>query len=237
MVGENGMITEFLRNASYFGVVLCLVTYYMGVWLKKRFKLAILNPLLLAIVMTILTLLVTKVDYPSFNAGARYLSYLLTPATICLAIPLHEQFEILKKNYVAVLCGIFSGVVTSLAAVAMMAMAFALSHEEYVTFLPKSITTAIGIGVCEELGGYTAITAAAIIITGVLGNVIGESVLKLCRVTEPVAKGIAMGTSAHAIGTARAMEMGEVEGALSSLSIVVAGIMTVVLVNLVTGIL
>ena len=187
--------------------------------------------------MTIATLLVTKVDYASFQAGSKYLSYLLTPATICLAIPLYEQFEILKKNYPAVLCGIFSGVVTSLAAVAMLAMAFGLTHEEYVTFLPKSITTAIGLGVSEELGGYTTITAAAIIITGVLGNVIAEAVLRLFRITEPVAKGVAIGTSAHAIGTARAMEIGEVEGALSSLSIVVAGIITVAGVNLVAGIL
>lgn len=172
-------------------------------------------------------LLVCGVDYDSYQEGAKYLSYLLTPATVCLAVPLYEQYEALRKNWRAVLAGIAAGVVASLLSILAMAVLFSLGHEEYVTFLPKSITTAIGMGVSEELGGYVPVTVAVIIITGVLGNVLAEPVLRLFRIREPVARGVALGTASHAIGTTRAMEMGEVEGAMSSLSIVVSGILTV----------
>ena len=196
--------------------------------LKKKFKLAILNPLLISIIITIAFLACTGISYEKYDEGAKYLSYLLTPATVCLAIPLYEQLELLKKNWHAVLIGILSGVLSSLGAILGMAVLFRFSHEEYVTFLPKSITTAIGMGVSEKLGGYVSISVAAIIITGVLGNIFAEIVFRLFRIQEPVAKGIALGTASHAIGTAKAMELGEVEGAMSSLSIVVAGLITVI---------
>ena len=156
------------------------------------------------------------------------MSWLLTPATVCLAIPLYEQLELLKKNWAAVAAGIVSGVLTSLATVFVLALLFGLNHQEYVTLLPKSITTAIGMGVSEELGGYVTITVAVIVITGVLGNILGELVCRIFGIKEPIAKGLALGTSAHAIGTAKAMELGEIEGAMSSLSIAVAGVITVV---------
>ena len=146
---------------------------------------------------------------------------------MALAVPLYEQFELLKHNAAAVIAGIIAGVLSSLGSVMGLAVLFGFSHEEFVTFLPKSITTAIGMGVSEELGGIVPITAGVIIITGVLGNILGELVLKLFRIKEPVAKGIALGTSAHAICTAKAMELGEAEGAMSSLSIAVSGIITV----------
>ncbi len=167
-------------------------------------------------------------DYDTYNEGAKYLSWLLTPATVCLAIPLYEQLELLKKNWAAVAAGIVSGVLTSLATVFVLALLFGLNHQEYVTLLPKSITTAIGMGVSEELGGYVTITVAVIVITGVLGNILGELVCRIFGIKEPIAKGLALGTSAHAIGTAKAMELGEIEGAMSSLSIAVAGVITVV---------
>ena len=126
------------------------------------------------------------------------------------------------------MAGIVSGALTSVTCVLVLSMLFQLSHAEYVTLLPKSITTAIGMGISEELGGYVTITVAVIIITGVLGNICGEAVCKIFKITNPVAKGIALGTSSHAIGTAKAMEMGEIEGAMSSLSIVIAGICTMV---------
>lgn len=143
-------------------------------------------------------------------------------------MPLYRQMNLLKKNIKAVVLGIVSGVLASLVSVLALAWLFGLSHEEYVTLLPKSITTAIGMGVSEELGGIVTITVAVIIITGVLGNMIAEAVCRIARINEPIAKGLALGTSAHAIGTAKAMEMGEVEGAMSSLAIAVAGLLTVV---------
>ncbi len=219
---------EFFRQSAFFGVILSLVAYGIGFELKKRFKFAIFNPLLIAIILVMIVLVSLHIDYDVYNEGAVYISYLLTPATVCLAVPLYEQFELLKKNWKALLIGILSGCIASMGSILAMSVIFSLSHEEYVSFLPKSITTAIGMGVSEELGGYVSITVAVIIITGVLGNMIGEQLLKLFRVTDPIAKGIAFGTASHAIGTAKAMEIGEIEGAMSSLSIVVSGIITVV---------
>lgn len=219
---------EFFQTSAFAGVTLSLMAYFIGIALKKKLKIGLLNPLLVSIVITIAVLCIAEIDYDTYNAGAKYLSWLLTPSTVCLAIPLYEQLELLKKNFKAVCAGIFSGVITSMLTVYVLSLLFHLSHEEYVTLLPKSITTAIGMGVSEELGGYVTITVAVIVITGVLGNILAEIVCKVFRITEPIAKGIAIGSSSHAIGTAKAMEMGEIEGAMSSLSIAVAGVLTVI---------
>ncbi len=219
---------ELLCSSTFFGVAISLIAYFIGMLLKKKLKFALFNPLLISIALTMVAIVLLKVDYQSYNSSAKYLGYLLTPATVALAIPLYEQTELLKKNAKAILIGISSGVITSLVSVFLLALLFKLNHTEYVTLLPKSITTAIGIGVSEELGGYVNITAAIIIITGVLGNIIAESVCKLFRITHPIAKGVAIGTSTHAGGTAKAIEMGEIEGAMSGLSIAVAGLLTVV---------
>ena len=220
-------MSELMGDSLFFGVVVSVLAYQAGLWIKRKWKLAVFNPLLISIFLVIAVLLIFDVDYERYNEGAKYLSYLLTPATVCLAIPLYEQLEQLKKNAKAIAAGILSGVLSSLVSVLALAAAFGLSHEEYVTLLPKSITTAIGMGVSEELGGIVTITVAVIIVTGVLGNIIAELVCKIFRIHEPVAKGIAIGSASHAIGTAKAMEMGEVEGAMSSLSIAVSGLLTV----------
>ncbi len=228
---------EMLKDSVFFGVVISLLAYYAGMWLKKKFKLPIFNPLLISIIITIVVLLCTKMDYQVYYSGAKYISYLLTPATICLAIPLYEQVSLLKKQWKAVVGGIVTGVITSMLCIFAMCLIMGLGHTEYVTLLPKSITTAIGMGVSEELGGYVTITVAVIIITGVFGNIIGEVVCKIFRINEPIAKGLALGTSAHAIGTAKAMEMGEVEGAMSSLSVAVAGLLTVIVASVFSGLI
>lgn len=221
-------MTDFCNNSVYFGVAVSLVGYVIGVQLKKKFKLAVLNPLMISIIFVVGVVLLFKLDYPSYKKQAEILNYLLTPATIALAIPLYQQLSLLRKNLLAVICGIISGVFASMSSVLAMSVLFSLSHEDFVTLLPKSITTAIGMGVSEELGGIQTITVAIIIVTGVLGNVIGEGVCKLFRITEPISRGLALGTAAHAIGTAKALEMGEIEGAMSSLSIAVSGLLTVV---------
>lgn len=219
---------ELLGDSVFFGVMVSILAYELGLFLKKKTKLAICNPLLVSIAAVMVLLALTGVDYETYEKGANLLGYLLTPATVCLAIPLYEQIALLKNNCKAIMAGIISGVLTSLISILAMAAVFGFSHEEYVTLLPKSITTAIGMGVSEELGGIVTITVAAIIVTGILGNVIGEHVCRLFRVEDPVAKGIALGSASHAIGTSRAMEMGEIEGAMSSLSIAVAGLLTVI---------
>lgn len=226
---------EFIENSVFFGAFVSLGAYEIGLLMKRKFKLAIFNPLLISIFCVMGILMVLGVDYESYEEGGKYISYLLTPATVCLAVPLYQQLHLLKKNIKAIAAGIVSGVLTSLVSVLLLAKLFGLSHEEYVTLLPKSITTAIGMGVSEELGGIVTITVAVIIITGVLGNVIADAVYKIAKIEEPVAKGLALGTSAHAIGTAKAMEFGEVEGAMSSLAIAVAGLLTVIAASVFAG--
>lgn len=227
-------MNEFLQDSMFAGVTISLIAYLIGVMLKKKFKSGIFNPLLISIVVSIVILAAGNVDYETYNEGAKYLSWLLTPATVCLAIPLYEQWSLLKKHYKAVMLGLAAGTVTSLSTVLGLSLLCGLSHKEYVTLLPKSITTAIGMGVSEELGGYVTITVAVIIITGVFGNMFGELICKIFRITVPVSKGLAFGASSHAIGTAKAIEIGEIEGAMSSLAIAVSGVLTVVLASLYT---
>lgn len=219
---------ELIDNSVYIGVLISLASYALGAWLRKKTGLSFFNPLLVSIVLVILFLSVSGISYSTYAESADYISFLLTPATICLAVPLYEQFKLLKKNWKAVVAGIVSGVVSSLVCIFLMALLFRFDHQTYVTFLPKSITTAIGMGVAEELGGYVSLAVVVIVITGVLGNVIAEAVLKLFKIEEPIAKGIAIGSSSHAVGTAKAMEIGQIEGAMSSLSIVVCGLLTVI---------
>ena len=219
---------DFIQNSVFFGVTISLLSYGLGVWLKKKFKVALINPLLISVIITTAVLLLLKIDYGVYEKGASILTYMLTPATVCLAIPVYEKLEILKKNKGAILIGVASGVVTSLLLTLILAIVFKIGHSNYVTLLPKSVTTAIGMEISAGLSGYVPLTVAAIVITGILGNVIGELVFKLFRITHPIAKGIGLGTSAHVVGTAKAVELGEIEGAMSSLSVVVAGIMTVV---------
>jgi predicted murein hydrolase (TIGR00659 family) len=221
-------VRGFLTNSVYFGVIISLAGYIFGVKIKNKFRSSLFNPLLISIIFVMAVLVLFHVDYESYNNGAKILSYLLTPATVCLAIPLYQQLELLKKNIKAVFFGIFAGMLSSLLSVLALAYLFRLSHAQYVTLLPKSITTAIGLGISEELGGITTITVAVIIITGVLGNIIAELICKIFRIHHPIAVGLALGTSAHAIGTAKALEIGEIEGAMSSLSIAVCGLLTVI---------
>ena len=208
-------MNDFFRESMFAGVTLSLVAYLIGTLLKKKFKLGIFNPLLISIVVSIVVLVVGKVDYYTYNEGAKYLSWLLTPATVCLAVPLYEQWGLLLKNFKAVMLGFVAGTITSLTTVLVLALICGLSHEEYVTLLPKSITTAIGMGVSEELGGYVTITVAVIIITGVLGNIFGELICKIFKIDEPISKGLAFGASS-----------------MSSLAIAVSGILTVALSSL-----
>lgn len=222
------LLNDFLSTSLFFGVFISLAGYEFGLLLKSRLKLALFNPLLISIIFVMAVLLTAGIDYDAYYSSAQYLSYLLTPATVCLAIPLYKQISLLRENKLAILLGIFAGVLTSLGSVLALSFVFRLSYEQYVTLLPKSITTAIGMGVSQELGGIQTITVAVIIVTGILGSILAESILKLFKITHPIAKGLALGTSSHAIGTTKAMEMGEIEGAMSSLSIAVAGLFTVI---------
>ena len=228
---------EMLQNSVYFGVLISLGSYAMGMLLKRKTNWTFMNPLLVSIVLCIIVITLTGTSYKDYNAGASWLSYLLTPATVCLAVPLYQQMELLKKNWKAIMGGIISGVLSSAVCILVLCLIFHLEHYMFVTLLPKSITTAIGMGVSEELNGIVTITVAVIIITGVVGNVLADFVYKLFHVTHPVAKGVGLGTSAHAIGTAKALEMGEIEGAMGSLAIAVAGLLTAFIIPILVAVL
>ena len=219
---------DFALNSVYFATFLTFVTYGIGMFLKKKLRLRILNAMLISIGLSIAVVVLLKVKFTVYQNSARYLNYFLTPATVCLAVPLYEQFQTLKQNWKAILGGIIAGVLTNLVLVLGMCVVLSVGHKEYVSILPKSITTAIGLALSQEMGGIVPITMAMIIITGNLGNIFAEVLCRLFRIKDPVARGIAVGTSSHVLGTTKAMEMGQVEGAMSSLSIAVAGILTVV---------
>ncbi len=221
-------MNDTFTQSAFAGVTVSLIAYMIGTYLKKKFKIGLFNPLLISMAITIVFLLIFNIDYEVYNQGAKYISWFLTPATVCLAIPLYEQVNLLKKNFTAIMLGIISGVITSIMTVFVLGLVMKLEHAEYVTLLPKSITTAIGMGVSEELGGYVTITVAVIIVTGVIGNILADLLFKIFAIKEPIAKGVSLGSSSHAIGTAKAMEIGEIEGAMSSLSIAVAGLITVI---------
>ena len=223
---------EFLLRSSYFGLVLTLVTFQVGKLIHKKMHFFLFSPLLVSIVLCIVFLVLAKIPYESYETGSRFISLLLTPATVCLAIPLYEQFEKLKANSLAVLAGIVCGVVCNLALIFALSLVFKIGHTEYVSMLAKSVTTAIALGVTEELHGLTAIIVVMVTITGNLGNLVGVQVCRLFGIEERVAKGVALGSSSHGMGTSRALEEGAVEGAVSGLSVGITGLVTVVLAPL-----
>ena len=228
-------MTEFFSESMFFGAVISLLAYALGTAIQKKWKYAIFNPMLIAIVVIILVLTVMGIDYDVYNKGAEYITYFLTPATVCFAIPLYEQYERLKKNWRAILAGTVAGVLSSMLSIFLLSMLFCLAHEQYVSLLPKSITTAIGIALSGELGGIPTLTVAAIMVTGIFGNICARSLCRPFRIKEPAAVGLAIGAAAHAIGTVRAREIGEEEGAISSLSIVVCGLLTVLAASVFAG--
>lgn len=227
---------ELISSLSYFGLFLTLATFALAREVNRRAGRELLNPLLCSTLLCCGVLLLTGTDFETYYAsGADMLDYLITPATICLAIPLYRQFELLKRNAAAVLAGCVAGVGAHMLGCLLMLAVFRLDAAQYITLLPKSITTAIGKSLSEELGGYPAITMATIMITGIFGAVASPSLLRLFRVTDPVAQGLAIGTASHAAGTSRAVELGDVQGAASSLAIVVAGLLTVAAAPLFAG--
>ena len=224
-------MTDFIRSSSFFCVALTLIAFCAASALQKKWKLAIFNPILLSAAAVIVVLKVLDIPNETYQAGCQILSFLLTPATICLSISFYEQFQNLKKHLLAVSTGVVAGTVASIGAVWALSRIFDLDSSLLVSMLPKSVTTAIGVALSTELGGVAAITTAAIIITGIFGNIIGPSLCRLFRLDDPVAQGAAFGTSAHVIGTTRAMEMNTLAGAVSSLSLTLAGIVTCIMMS------
>ena len=218
---------------SLFALVLTLGAYEIGLFCQKKTKSPLCNPLLIASLLVIGFLLVTSIPNEDYQAGTAIFSWLLTPATVCLALPLYRQIKVLKKNLPAILAGVTAGTLTSLSCVFGLCKLLGLDESLTISLLPKSVTTAMGMVLSELNGGIASISAAAIIITGILGSLFGSVLCKLFRFKDPISQGVAIGTSTHVIGTSRAAEMGDLQGAVSSLSLAVAGLLTAVLFPLV----
>lgn len=227
-------MTELFASSSYFCVVLTLAAFAASSALQKKTKLAIVNPILVSAATVMVVLTVLDIPNETYQQGNAILSFLLTPATICLAIGFYQQFQALKKHLGAIILGVLVGSVCSLGFIYAMSRLFDLDQTILYSLLPKSITTAIGAPLCEEIGGIATVTTFAISITGTFGNIIGPALCKLFRIHDPIAQGVAFGTSAHVIGTAKATEMSQLAGAVSSLSLTIAGLITVVAMSFLT---
>ena len=218
-----------LWESPFFGVTLTILAYWAGCKIQKRTGLVICNSQFLAVNMIIAMLSVFDIPYAAYNAGGSLINLFLGPATVCLAVTIYSQIDLLKKNFLPILVGCAAGTLTSVFSIWGMCRLFGLDDALTVSLLPKSVTTPIATAISEGQGGIVSITVAAVIYTGILGNLCAPALVRLLRVKDPVAAGLAIGACSHAMGTARALELGETEGAMSGLAIGLCGIATTVL--------
>lgn len=230
-------MVDVFENIALLPLVLTLGAYQVGLWCRKKWDNPLCNPILIAVILVAGFLLLTGVPVEMYQSGTSSISWLLTPATVCLALPLYERLKVLKKNLFAILAGITAGTLVSLACVFLLCRLFRLEDTFTVSLLPKSITTAMGIVLSGQSGGIPSLTTAVIIVTGILGSLAGSVLCKLFKLKDPVSQGVAFGTASHVIGTSKASELGQLQGAVSSLSLTVAGILTAVLFPLACSLL
>ncbi|WP_346907522.1 LrgB family protein [Faecalicatena orotica] len=220
---------EVLYTSPYFGVALSVITFGIGVKLQQKTKSAVCNPLIIAIVLTIGVLLVLRIPYESYNKGGEIINMFLAPATACLAVSIYTKLSVLKKYWLPIIVGCIAGSLASMGSVYVMCRLFRLDESLTMSMLPKSVTTPIAVGVAQAHGGVIPITVVAVIFTGILGSILAPMLIRLFRVSDPVAAGLAIGSCSHAVGTSKAIEIGEIEGAMSGLAIGICGIVTVLL--------
>lgn len=218
-----------LTASPLFGIVLSIAAFEIGVWIQKKLKIPVANPLLIAIAIIIAILNGFHITFDNFNAGGQVISLFLAPATAVLALSVYSQLEVLRKHFLPIFIGCLAGSAASMTSAVLLCRLFGLDDALAASMMPKSVTTPIAMGISEKHGGIVSVTVAAVVITGVLGAVFAPALIKLFRVRDPIAAGVAIGTSSHAVGTSKALELGEIEGAMSSIAIGVAGILTSIL--------
>lgn len=228
---------DLLTTTSLFGILLTFAMYLLGDKLYRKWPIVIFTPLLFGFVTIIMLLMTLDIPFENFNIGGKFLTMFITPATVALAIRLERNIIYLKKYYPAIITGIFLGVLIHSFLIITLALLFRLDQTMVATLLPKSITTAIAVGISESLGGIASLTVALVVLTGIFGALVGPRLFQIFKIDDPVAQGIGMGAGAHAMGTSKAIEIGEVEGAMSSLAIVITGIVTVVIAPLTMNLL
>ena len=223
---------EIISNNMFFGIFISLIAFEIGLFIYKKTKLPIFNPLLTATILIICFLKIFNIDFDTYNNGGQFINIFLGPATIVLAVPLYKKLNLLKENFLPIFSGILVGSLVSVLSVISIATFFVLYHSLTVSLLSKSVTTPIGIEITNSLGGSSSITVLAIVLSGIIGAIVGPTVFKVLKINNPISMGVSLGTASHAVGTSKALEIGEQEGAMSSLSIGVAGIVTVFLAPL-----
>lgn len=221
------MMAELFAS-PFFGIALSVIAFWVGVRIQKKTGLVLCNPLLIAIVLVSAVLLVCRIPYESYNQGGAIINMFLAPATACLAVSIYTQINLLKENWLPILVGCTAGSITSMGSIYLMCRLFRLDEAVSASLIPKSVTTPIAVSISANLGGIQAITVVAVIITGILGSILAPVLIKLFRVKDPVAAGLAIGACSHAVGTSKALELGETEGAMSGLAIGICGILTVI---------
>lgn len=223
---------DWFIETPYFGILISIIAFEIGLYIYKKTKIPLFHPLLISITLIILTLSIFDINLSSYEKGGNIISLFLGPVTVTLAIPLYRQTELLKKHKMPILIGVFTGVITSFISVVVLAKIFNYDTKMIYSLIPKSITTPIGIEISETIGGIRSITVMSIVITGIIGAIIAPFVCKIFKIEHKVARGIAIGTSSHAVGTAKAMEIGETEGAMSGLAMGLAGLVTALIMPL-----
>lgn len=218
-----------LISTPIFGVMISLIAFEIGLYINRKTKISFLNPLLISILIVIMILNTFNISLDDYNKGGQLISFFLGPATVVLAVPLYKKFSLLRENAASILAGISIGCIVSIISVVFFSKLFGLDKLIELSLVPKSVTTPIGIEISKQLGGISAITVGAIVITGIIGAIIGPIVFKIFGIKDKVAMGVALGTSSHAVGTTKAVEMGETEGAMSGLAIGVSGLITVII--------
>ena len=221
------LLSELL-SSPFFGIALSIVAFSIGVWIQKKTGLVICNPLIIAIVLVSGVLLLFKIPYESYNEGGSIINMFLAPATSCLAVSVYTRVELLKRNWLPILAGCVAGSLTSMGSVFLLCRLFGLDEAMTYSLLPKSVTTPIAVGIAEGHGGISSITVAAVILTGIMGSILAPFLIRIFRVKDAMTAGLAIGACSHAVGTSKAIEIGETEGAMSGLAIGICGIVTVV---------
>ncbi|MBQ5695737.1 MAG: LrgB family protein [Clostridium sp.] len=220
---------DIFTNNMFFGIFISLIAFEIGLFIYKKTKFPLFNPLLIAAILVIGFLAIFDIDFDTYNKGGQFINIFLGPATIVLAVPLYKNLPLLKKNFLPIFTGILVGSLVSILSVVSIAVFMGLDKTITVSLMAKSVTTPIGIEITNSLGGVSSITVLAIVLSGIIGAVVGPTIFKVLKISNPIAKGVSLGTASHAVGTSKALEIGETEGAMSSLSIGVAGIITVFL--------
>lgn len=225
-------MNEFFSESLLFGFTLSVAAYAVGFTIQKKFKKAFLSPLIIAMLLIILVLKVFQIDYETYDYGAKYITYFIQPATVCLAIPLYKQFEVLKQNPSTVLVSVLAGCIAHI--LIMIGSFYWLQLDEAIirSLISKSVTLAFALPITESIGGIGAITIVGLTIAGILGAVVGPGLLKTLKITDPVAQGLGIGAASHGVGCGRLVELGEVYAAMGTVAVSVAGILTVVIVNI-----